>query len=483
MNRFQNKIVMGGSDIESESDDEYIPGPEMMYQQYMYNATVYNVMMLSMMPCVPMQCIPPYGCASPYPPITNQFPVNHMAAGPNYENRGRSRRHTRKSRSKGDENVKYKPHHRQHPVVQCHQYYQSSSKSDDEDECPDTVKKGPYVSHTADKSFETLGHLTEVLSTKKQQKGVPSIQQKVDNAANLPLPQNSRDIITDSDKNSQLQIPTNITAITNTNQTSLTTSCIPESAAYCNKMPFNNLESKTAGCQGQNATPDVKIAANLPLKYVVKEAASSQNNSKFTHQSATSAETVLLNNMTRDTQGDESRPAENHLPLSNYSPHDFIVNKSAEDSQLDYDNVSKFDGSSSDSISGHSLTEATVTSDHSEGHDLDQTGSMPADESHPDDRQLGDEASGRSGVDRQKHMDLLACIQTVTPAVQPANSRRGSHGPHYRDHGGKWRNEVIKLKDLQSLHSLRKAWLEWETKFRPPPVSIYNLRGADPYNV
>ena len=85
MYRFQNKnkeIMMGGSDREiSESDDEYMPGPE-MYQQYMYNANMYNAMMLSMMPCVPMPCVPPYGCASPYPPIMNQFPVNHMAAGP-----------------------------------------------------------------------------------------------------------------------------------------------------------------------------------------------------------------------------------------------------------------------------------------------------------------------------------------------------------------------------------------------------------------
>ena len=139
MNRFQNKLVMGGSDIESESDDEYMPGPE-MYQQYMYNATMYNAMMLNMMPCVPMPCIPPYGCASPYPPIMNQFPVNHMAAGPYYENWGRSRIHKRKSRSKGDENVKYKPHHRQHRAVSRQRYYPSSPESDSGDELPYTSR-------------------------------------------------------------------------------------------------------------------------------------------------------------------------------------------------------------------------------------------------------------------------------------------------------------------------------------------------------
>ena len=35
-----------------------------------------------------------------------------------------------------------------------------------------------------------------------------------------------------------------------------------------------------------------------------------------------------------------------------------------------------------------------------------------------------------------------------------------------------WRNTTNSQKCLQSLHSLRKMWAEWETKYRPPPVSI-----------
>ena len=101
---------------------------------------------------------------APYPPIMNQFPVNHMAAGPYYENGGRSRRHKRKSRSKGDENAKYKPHHRQHLAVSRKRYYPSSPESDSEDQRPDTgAKRVPACRSVsreikADKSSHTLSH-------------------------------------------------------------------------------------------------------------------------------------------------------------------------------------------------------------------------------------------------------------------------------------------------------------------------------------
>ena len=93
MSRFQNKIVVGGSDVDSESEDEYMSGQDMVNlkyaQQCMYNATMYNVMMQNMMPCFPMPCIPAYGYPMPYPPMINQFPVNHpMAAGTYYRKGG-----------------------------------------------------------------------------------------------------------------------------------------------------------------------------------------------------------------------------------------------------------------------------------------------------------------------------------------------------------------------------------------------------------
>ena len=477
---------MGGSDSEiSDSDDEYMPGPE-MYQQYMYNANMYNAMMLSMMPCVPMPCIPPYGCASPYPPIMNQFPVNHMAAGPYYKNGGRSRTNKRKSRSKEGEHVKHRPHHRQRRVVQRHQYYHSSSESDDEDECLDTMKKGVRACQSVN-SNGTLGHPTLVPSSHGQALNDVSVvhKRKVDftaNLPNLPLPNNSHDI--DSNKNGHLNIRTarscTNTAHINKDQT------IPEIAADCNKMPLNRLESKTAvatmiGCQGQNAISDVKIAANLPLNCV----ASSQSNSKLMHQSVTAAETVLSNNVTHDTQGDESRPAANHLPLSNYSPHDFIVNTEAEDSQSDDIKTSKCVSPNSDLISEH---ETAITSKFEPNSpDLDITGSTPADERQPEDRQVRPvEDSGRSEVyiDHPEHEDQIVSTPH-TPAIEPENFRRENRGSptHCQDYGGEGRSAVLRIKYLQSLHNLHKEWLEWETKFRPPPVSIYSLRGAGPENL
>ena len=170
MNRFQNEIVMGGSDIDSESEDEYTTGRE-IYNQYMYNAMMYTSM-AQMMPCVPMPYVPPFGYPLPYPPMIHQYPVNHpMAAGTYYRKGGRHHRQNVKSgRNKTRsrlyverDDVKYKPRHKQH--LQSHQYYTSSSESDNDDECPDTRGKGVQacqsVSHkvTADKlkSVDTLG--------------------------------------------------------------------------------------------------------------------------------------------------------------------------------------------------------------------------------------------------------------------------------------------------------------------------------------
>ena len=372
--------------------------------------------------------------------------------------------------------------------MQRHQYYHSSSESDDEDECLDTVKKGVRACQSVNCNG-TLGHPTLVPSSHGQKlNGVSAAQNwQVDIAANLPLPQSSPNIVKGSSKKCQLDVR----SCTNSTAYRINDQHIPEIAANCNEMPFYQLESKTAlsaitGCQGQNAMPDAKSAANLPLKCVAKEVASSHYKSQFTRQSETAAETVLPNNATSETQGEQSSIAANNLPFTNYNPPDMSINKEAEDSHLNAvqnDNlVSNCDGSNSDLISGHSLTEVTVTSDHIEGHDLDHTGSTPADESQADDRQLGgDEDSGRSGLDEDhpEHEDLSASVPH-TLVVQPANSRRGSHGPQYRDHGGERRYAVLRIKYLQSLHNLHKEWLEWETKFRPPPVPIYSLRGTGP---
>ena len=46
-----------------------------------------------------------------------------------------------------------------------------------------------------------------------------------------------------------------------------------------------------------------------------------------------------------------------------------------------------------------------------------------------------------------------------------------------------WRSETYKLNYLQSLHNLRKMLAEWETKYRPPSVSVYTGWGAGPQNL
>ena len=45
------------------------------------------------------------------------------------------------------------------------------------------------------------------------------------------------------------------------------------------------------------------------------------------------------------------------------------------------------------------------------------------------------------------------------------------------------RSTTHSQKCLQILHSLRKMWAERETKYGPPPVSVYICRGAGPQNI
>ena len=240
MSRFQNKIVMGGSDRESsESEDEYISGQEMVNlkyaQQCMYNATMYNMMIQNMMPCVPMPYVPPFGYPVPYPPMINEFPVNHpMAAGTYYRKGGRQHRSGRnKTRSRlhieRDDDVKYKPRHKQH-LVQRHQYYASSTESDNDEKYPDTRGKvapacQPVRHESIADKYDTLRHSNPTSNTgrRRLQNNRPiadvthgsdalhHCKSEVHIAAKLPSCKNGHDTNADSHKISRTNVRTEST--------------------------------------------------------------------------------------------------------------------------------------------------------------------------------------------------------------------------------------------------------------------------------
>ena len=82
-----------------------------------------------------------------------------------------------------------------------------------------------------------------------------------------------------------------------------------------------------------------------------------------------------------------------------------------------------------------------------------------------------------------RFMSSLSLQSHSNTTVQVLESEQDGSTPGHRPDSARildWRNTTHNLKCLQSLHSLRKVWAEWETKYRPPPVSIYSWRGAGP---
>ena len=479
---------MGGSDIDSESEDEYITGPE-IYDQYMYNAMMYTSM-AQMMPCVPMPYVPPFGYPVPYPPMINEFPVNHaMAAGAYYRKGGRQHRSGRnKPRSKlhieRDDDVKYKPRHKQH-LVQRHQYYSSSTESDNDEKCPDTRGKvAPAcrpVRHEfiADK-YDTLRHsnptsnmgqrrlqndrliadVTPLPSTLHHSRSVK--KEEVDIAAQVPLCRNSRNNVTDMHKNGQSNIRTG-SVLPNTT-TSFENKALTGTAAISNQMPLNSLHSQNAVtavivCHQEEPTtpdePDVVIAVNntKPLGHQSKAFVTETSDSLLGVDSNQSTAEQLM-----------ALPAQYVISLnSNQMTHEATCDK-----MPSYD----------ESLPGI----ADVTRD-----------SKPKDDSqlimsavHTD--------SDKSGV-VETHVSTKLGRVISSPAslqlhsnttVQALGSEQdGSTSGHQQDPAQvlDWRNTTNSQKCLQSLHSLRKMWAEWETKYRPPPVSVHTSRGAGPQNL
>ena len=478
MNRFHNEIVMGGSDIDSESEDEYITGPE-IYDQYMYNAMMYTSM-AQMMPCVPMPYVQPFGypvpCPLPYPPMINGFPVNHaMAAGAYYRKGGRQHRSGRnKTRSRlhieRDDDVKYKPHPKQH-VVKRHQYYTSSSESDNDEKCPDTRGKvapacRPVCHEFIADKYDTLRHsnptsnmgqrrlqndrpiadVTPLPSTLHHSRSVKKI------AAQVPLCRNSRGNVTDIHKNGQSNIRTG-SALPNT--TSFENKALTGTPAISNQMPLNSLHSQNAvtaviGChQGEPTTtdePDVVIAVNntKPLDHqsevFVTETSDSllgvdSNQSTAEQLTALSAEYAISSNsnqMTHDATFHKMPSYDESLPGIADATR---ASKPKDDSQL--------------------IKSAVHT-------DSDKSGVVATHVS----TKLGRVISSPARLQLQNNTTVQAL----------GSEQDGSTSGHRQDPAQvlDWRNITNSQKCLQSLHSLRKMWAEWETKYRPPPVSIYS---------
>ena len=467
MNRFQNEIVMGGSDVDSysESEDEYMSGQDMVNlkyaQQWMYNATMYNMMIQNMMPCVPMPYLPPFGYPVPYPPMINEFPVNHpMAAGTYYRKGGRqhrSRRNKTKSRSRleGDD-VRYRTHPKQH-LVQSHQYYTSSSESDNDDQCRDTRGKGVQACQSVSykmaadklKSYNTLG---------RQNEGQHRLQ-------NRPIEPIS-------------------SAITSVKNSSHVTG-ISVIAAACHQMPLDNPNNEEAvmtenACQQGKHTveptqTDVHIAActTVPLH----------------HQGRDMNPDSMDRKLEYDSDSGLSRQRPSVVPS--------LYSSTCTSSQATV--LVKSEGDQ-----GRQPTAATAQEENAAAYSLPLSENTPP-SSHMVASDTADDSESKSGTGIQlmqpaaPHKDSAARIAVETgpmmkSLVGPFNSmatqmvRTGEDDrtpvhPQNPAQDPVWRNTIHSLKYLQSFHSLRKVWAEWETKYRPPPVSVYTGQGAGPQNL
>ena len=484
MNRFQNEIVMGGSDVDSESEYEYMSGQDMVNlkyaQQCMYNATMYNVMMQNMMPCFPMPCIPAYGYPMPYPSMTPNRPVNHAtAAGHYYEKGGRSRQ-SRKSRSKGDGNAYRTPHHRQHRVVSRHRYYEPSSES--EDDCIYTGEKGVQACRSvnrkmsADKSDDTLRHLNPGSSNtcngvepQRVQNNMPNVDCKLSSPLQSDIKRNSVQASVDiaelplnqvrhANNNSQLN--------SRTDSTERASHVIPadesQIAAVLQNLPSNDPDKQNAmvamiECQQEKQTAEVNVAEDQSHSGVSgHKLGMVSSNRKSTLNSAV-LQLVLRQVWDQPTEATVTSKSDQQIELPPLTTAETAMTMNGE---MEANTATNSLPSSKPTLLGDNRAECEAssikTTDPTEG-----TLDPKTDSHHIVDQDLlpvqGADDRGYRGPD---------IVHPKNPAQDPL-----------------WSKTTYSLKCLQSFHSLRKVWAEWETKYRPPPVSVYKGQGAGPQNL
>ena len=483
MSRFPNKIVVGGSDRESsESEDEYMSGQEMVNlkyaQQCMYNATMYNVMIQNMMPCVPMPYIPPFGYPVPYPHMINEFPVNHpMAAGTYYRKGGRqhrSRRDKTKSRTRleGDDE-KNRPHHKQHHVVSHHQYYDPSSESDSENEYIYTGEKGVQACRSvnrkisADKSDNTLRHFNPRSSNngveqQKLQNNLPNISTPLQTNTEKSVQKASTDIAADLPSNQVCHDSNNSQQLTSRTERS---SMVEEIRVISGKeavrqiLPSNDPDKQNAMMamierQQEKQTADVNVAVDHGDSGTYERdlrMGFSLSNGKSTLKPVKSSALLSVARQVSD------QPTETT-----------VISKSDQQIELPPLTTAKTAGPINDELEAKAAANYLPLSGPTLNEDKTEC-----------------EASSTKTMD---HTEATVDLRVVLhhdmdrdlPPVQGAGDR-GYHGPDtaHSNHpawGYSFGEETRNLKSPQSLHSLRKMWAEWETKYRPPPVSIYTLR-------
>ena len=478
MSRFPNKLVMGGSDREStESEDEYyMPGQEMVNlyaQQCMYNATMYNVMMQNMMPCVPMPCIPAYGYPMPYPSIMSNRPVNHaMSAGHYYEKGGRSRQ-SRKSRSKGDGNAYRMPHHRQHRVVSRHQYYEPSSESDSADEYLYTGEKGVQACRsvnpkmTADKSYhhnDTLRHHKQAPVTSVYSNGEKS---HIPCSTTLSMDDQSQSLLQSgmetSVQSGQIYTAANQPLTHQTDNSETYASLSMGTAADRTIMPLKSLNEQHRN-SGISAANDNRLTNSTLVDFTADRQSDAQTDS---------ARVNVLEQQPNHQNRDVTSTSNNHTVPVTPSSHAEYQSMNPVDSHCS--DIS----STEDDNGGCSSTTLLVQNQ------CDQAGDVMM---NPD---TTNTCTQQRVENAAKHLPL--CTYSVTGAsgdngtkgeeevvrvvAGRGRPRGGSNeGLGKQDCVGFYRDGVPKLKSPQSLHSLRKMWAEWETKYRPPPVSVNTPR-------
>ena len=446
----------------------------------MYNANMHNATMHNMMPCIPIPCVPPYCYPVPYPSMLPNYPVNHMAAGLYCENGCRSRRHKRKSRSKGDENVKYKPHHRQHHVVSRQRYYLSSPESDSEDERPDTwAKRAPACRSVsrkiiADKSSHTLSHSSpmslcsgvephrsnmtsgDFIPSTPLQQSVP----KVDIAVDLSKVRNNTTVTHHS--HSQLN-----TRAESTQRASLENECHVGvgNAAVLQKSPSKhpyiqnsvmavNIYQQEEPTLAVTNDEDFNIFASndtVPLNHIPSHGVSNTTNNQLTVQlcsdipSYKSSCVVPSIDTSTSSASCESQPVDSNLRTA---------------TQMEI--MSALHVTSAAGTKTTTAMTSYVDSKYS---------TLVVNE---DDQYAQSAVKTETTISRALDTHGVSTVQPGqgdnSTSVRPSNPNMDQI----------WRNAACSLKYLQSLHSLRKTWLEWETKYRPPPVSVYTGRGAGP---
>ena len=399
-------------------------------QQCMYNATMYNVMMQNMMPCIPMPCLPAYGYPMPYPSMTTNRPVNHaMAAGHYYEKGGRSRQ-SRKSRSKGDGNIYRTSHHRQHRVVSRHRYYEyePSSESDNEDESIYTGEKGVQACRSVnrqmstDKSDNTLRRLNPGQSSNgvKQQR-LQNNMPSTDCKPSTPLQSNIVKPV--------LKLPVDIAADMPLNQIIVT-----KNSNHSQLTSRTKTESTSMADESQTISGIAVVRPNLPPNDPDKQ------NAVVVHSECQQEQHTAADQQDVNVAEDQSDGA-----ISIQDPS--LVSSLLNDKSI---LVASAPSSISRKVPDQ-LTEATGTNK------IDQS------ESTVESRQSSHH------------------IHSVDHMFWHGPDDRRQHGPA---RGYSLRTETPNvIKSPQSLHSLRKVWAEWETKYRPPPVSVHTDRGAGPQNV